>query len=276
MSIFDLYNSGYKNILLSFQVYGENLKLINTRPFNDAEIDSVRSNCVMDNNPQKVVRLHIKIGGYIYFTAFNEQDELVRGDKIDLKSVELVKLRHSNIGFDSKDDETIGIYIPINNKEIQIGAKIRRYGKDWEVYKKRPFNNFELDFVQSALVTTDKPDKYVLFFMKDGKQHKIPLSRQGVDCPIGSSIDLQNASLVTFYREGYGNELFVEVNSKKIEKNDENEDKSKIATKEKKEVEEGNNKRTVRNYKKLINILGKVVWFILGILFWGFVIYSIL
>ena len=213
MSVFDLYNSGYKNILLSFQVSGEHWQLINTRPFNDAEIDSVRSNCVMDNNPQKVACLHIKTGGYIFISICNDQEELIRGENIDIKTVELVRLCHRNFGFDSKDDEIIGIYIPINNKALILGSKIHLNGKAWEVVGKRQFNKYEIDFVQAACISNNKPDKYVLFFLKDGRQFKIPLSRFGVDCPTGSSIDLKKANLVTYYREGDGNVLWVEVNN---------------------------------------------------------------
>lgn len=212
MSVFDLYNSGYKNILLSFQVSGENWLRINTRPFNEAELDSIRSNCVMDNSPQKVICLHIKSGGYIYIPTFNEQKELIRGENIDIKTVELVRLCYRNFGFDSKDDEIIGIYIPINNKALILGSKIHLNGKAWEVVGKRQFNKYEIDFVQAACISNNKPDKYVLFFMKDGRQFKIPLSRAGVDCPIGSSIDLKKANLVTYNRKGDGNVLMVEVN----------------------------------------------------------------
>lgn len=277
MSIFDLYNSGYKNILLSFQVYGENLQLINARPFNDAEIDSTQSNCVMDNNPPKVACLHTKAGGYIYIQILNKQEELIRGNKIDLKNVILVRLCHRNIGLDSKDDERIGIYIPINNKDIEIGSKIKLDDNAWEVVGKRPFNKDEIDYVQSAYVSTYKPDKYVLFFLKNGGQTKIPLSPFGVDCPIGSSIDLKKANLVTFYREGDGNVLRVEVNSKTNENTNKTEDNriKKRAAKEHEEDEKTKNKNSVWNYKKIINLLGEIIRIILVVLFLSFVIYSI-
>ena len=275
MSIFDYYNSGYKNILLFFKVYGQ-LQLIDSHPFNDAEIDSIRSNCVMDNNAPKVACLRTKGGGYIYIQTLNKQEELIRGNKIDLKNVILVRLCHINIGFDSKFKERLCIYIPINNKDIGIGSKIQLDGNAWEVVGKRPFNKDEIDYVQSAYVSTYEPDKYVLFFMKNGGQTKIPLSPFGVDFPIGSSVDLAKANLVTYYREGDGKYLRVEVKSKTYENTNKTEDNriKKRAAKEQEEDEKTKNTKTVWNYKIIINLLGEIIWVILVVLFLSFVIYS--
>ena len=239
--------------------------LINERPFSDADIDSIRSNCVMDNNPKKVACLHINTGGYIYIPLLNEQEELIGGNNINLENVILIRLCHRNIEFDSRDDERIGLYIPINNKDIEIGSKIQSDGKTWEVARKRSFNKYELDYVESAYVGTFEPHRYVLFFWKDGRQTKIPLSRFGVACPVGSSIDLLKASLVTYHLEGYGNFLRVEVNEN-TNKTEDNQIK-KRAAKEQEEDEKTNNKNTAWSCKEIITLLVRGVIFILCVLF---------
>lgn len=94
------------------------------------------------------------------------------------------------------------------------------YGANsWQVTGNRNFSEEEINAVRNNVVVDGKLDektgekygKSVCFFMMKGGQTYIPLSNRGNDAPIGSSIDMRTAKLLTLHREGDGNIMRVEI-----------------------------------------------------------------
>lgn len=88
---------------------------------------------------------------------------------------------------------------------------LQKYGENWTVVESRNFNEAEIAAVRSNSVVNSQYGKSVCFFMKGGGQTYIPVSNQGADPALGSSIDLTTAKLVKLHREGDGNILRVEL-----------------------------------------------------------------
>ena len=271
----DHYNrGGYKNELLFCQVYGENWQIINDRPFNDKEINYIRSNCVMDNKPKKVARLRIKPGGYIYIPLISEVEDLPVGSTIDLKSVKLVRLGRWGTGLNRSDHEVIiRMSIQKYHKEEDIGSKIYIDGEKWEIIGKRALNNMELEYVSYACIVYNKPTKHVLFFTKEGNQHTIPLSEDGEDYPIGSSIDLKNAHVVTCFREGDGSVIRIRVYHSN---HNECTDANKKSIKDKEKVLQNDNKKCTIDSKKNLRTKLYDNMFFIGVLLWGIFVWIII
>lgn len=85
------------------------------------------------------------------------------------------------------------------------------YGENWQKVSERAFNAEEINAVRSNSVVESQYGKSVCFFMKGGGQSYIPLSKQGADAALGSSIDMSAAKLVKLHREGDGDILRVEL-----------------------------------------------------------------
>ena len=85
------------------------------------------------------------------------------------------------------------------------------YGENWQKVSERAFNAEEIAAVRSNSVVNSQYGKSVCFFMKGGGQTYIPLSKQGADVELGSSIDMSAAKLVKLHREGDGDILRVEL-----------------------------------------------------------------
>lgn len=92
-----------------------------------------------------------------------------------------------------------------------IFGSLTTYGENWQVVNERAFNENEIASVRSTSVVNSKYGKSVCFFMKNGGQTFIPISKQGNDPELGSSISMEKAMLVTLHREGDGNILRVEL-----------------------------------------------------------------
>ena len=88
---------------------------------------------------------------------------------------------------------------------------LQKYGENWTVVESRNFNEAEIAAVRSNSVVNSQYGKSVCFFMKGRGQTYIPVSNQGADPALGSSIDLTTAKLVKLHREGDGNILRVEL-----------------------------------------------------------------
>lgn len=88
---------------------------------------------------------------------------------------------------------------------------LQKYGENWTVVESRNFNEAEIAAVRSNSVVNSQYGKSVCFFMRGGGQTYIPVSNQGADPALGSSIDLTTAKLVKLHREGDGNILRVEL-----------------------------------------------------------------
>ena len=85
------------------------------------------------------------------------------------------------------------------------------YGENWRKINERSFNDAEIKSVRTNSVVNSQYGKSVCFIMVGGGQTYIPLSKQGNDAPIGSSIDMSTAKLVTLTRTGEGEILRVEI-----------------------------------------------------------------
>lgn len=95
--------------------------------------------------------------------------------------------------------------------ENVFGGSLQVYGENWQKVNERAFNAEEIAAVRSNSVVNSQYGKSVCFFLKGGGQSYIPVSKQGADPALGSSIDLTTAKLVTLHREGDGDILRVEL-----------------------------------------------------------------
>ena len=95
--------------------------------------------------------------------------------------------------------------------ENVFGGSLQVYGENWQKVNERAFNQDEINAVRSNSVVNSQYGKSVCFFLKGGGQSYIPVSKQGADPALGSSIDLTTAKLVTLHREGDGDILRVEL-----------------------------------------------------------------
>ena len=93
--------------------------------------------------------------------------------------------------------------------ENVFGGSLQVYGENWQKVNERAFNADEIAAVRSNSVVNSQYGKSVCFFLKGGGQSYIPVSKQGADPALGSSIDLTTAKLVTLHREGDGDILRV-------------------------------------------------------------------
>jgi len=93
-----------------------------------------------------------------------------------------------------------------------VFSTLNVYGDNpWTVTNSRNFNAAEIGAVRSTAVVESKFGKSVCFFLNGGGQSYIPLSTQGKDAELGSSIDMKAAKLVTLHREGDGDIVRVEL-----------------------------------------------------------------
>ena len=92
-----------------------------------------------------------------------------------------------------------------------VFGSLQKYGENWQKVAERNFNADEIKAVRSNSVVESQYGKSVCFFLAGGGQSYIPLSKQGNDAPLGSSIDMTAAKLVTLHREGDGDIVRVEL-----------------------------------------------------------------
>lgn len=99
----------------------------------------------------------------------------------------------------------------MENQNVFGGGVLQVYGESWNLVESRNFNPAEIAAVRSNSVVSSQYGKSVCFFLKGGGQSYIPLSTQGNDAELGSSIDMTTAKLVKLHREGDGTILRVEL-----------------------------------------------------------------
>lgn len=92
-----------------------------------------------------------------------------------------------------------------------VFGSLQTYGEKWNVVASRPFNETEIAAVRSNSVVSSQYGKSVCFFMKGGGSTFIPMSTQGEQVELGSSIDMSKAKLVTLERPGDGKIVRVEL-----------------------------------------------------------------
>ena len=84
---------------------------------------------------------------------------------------------------------------------MNIFATLKSYANQFKVANTRDFTQEELNLVNDAKVVLSQYGMSVCFFMTDGCQKYIPLSRDSVACD-GDKVDLKKAKILTLVKEG--------------------------------------------------------------------------
>ena len=84
---------------------------------------------------------------------------------------------------------------------MNIFASLKTYASQFKVANRRAFSPEELNLVNNAEVRLSQYGMSVCFFMKDGCQKYIPLSRDSVASE-GDKVDLTKAQILTLVQEG--------------------------------------------------------------------------
>lgn len=84
---------------------------------------------------------------------------------------------------------------------MNIFESLKTYASQFKVIKRRNFSVEELGLVNNAKVVLSQYGMSVCFFMKEGGQHYIPVSRDSVVSE-GDSVDLSKAEILTLKKEG--------------------------------------------------------------------------
>ena len=82
----------------SLTTYGESWKVVESRKFNDDEIQAVRSNTVVNSQYGKSVCFFMKRGGQTYIPISNRGNNAALGSSIDMNSAKLVTLHREGDG----------------------------------------------------------------------------------------------------------------------------------------------------------------------------------
>ena len=84
---------------------------------------------------------------------------------------------------------------------MNIFETLKSYANQFKVANRRAFSQEELNLVNHAEVKLSQYGMSVCFFMKDGCQKYIPLSRDSVASE-GDKVDLTKAEILTLKKEG--------------------------------------------------------------------------
>jgi len=84
---------------------------------------------------------------------------------------------------------------------MNIFASLQKYATKFEVSNTRDFDPEELAQVSSAKVVASQYGLSVCFYMKEGCQKYIPLSRDSSAC-IGDEVNLSTAKILTLVKDG--------------------------------------------------------------------------
>ena len=84
---------------------------------------------------------------------------------------------------------------------MNIFAGLQKYATKFQVKEARVFNTEELAEVVSAKVVASQYGMSVCFFMTDGCQKYIPVSRDSV-CQVGDVVDINKAKLLILEKDG--------------------------------------------------------------------------
>ena len=83
---------------------------------------------------------------------------------------------------------------------MNIFDALKSYATQYQETARRNFNEEELEQVKSAKVVASQYGMSVCFFMKEGCQKYIPVSRDSA-CSIGDTVDLTKAQLLTLEKD---------------------------------------------------------------------------
>jgi len=84
---------------------------------------------------------------------------------------------------------------------MNIFASLKKYASEYKVANRRGFSQEELSLVNHAEVKLSQYGMSVCFFMVDGCQMYIPLSRDSVASE-GDKVDLTKAQILTLKKDG--------------------------------------------------------------------------
>ena len=84
---------------------------------------------------------------------------------------------------------------------MNIFATLKAYANSFKPVNTRDFTQEDLNLVSKAEVVLSQYGLSVCFFMTDGCQKYIPLSRDSVACE-GDTVDLKKAKILTLKKEG--------------------------------------------------------------------------
>ena len=84
---------------------------------------------------------------------------------------------------------------------MNIFAGLQRYATRYEVKDIRSFNAEELAQISSAKVVTSQYGMSVCFYMVEGGQTYVPVSRDSV-CQVGDAVDVTKAKILTLEKDG--------------------------------------------------------------------------
>lgn len=93
---------------------------------------------------------------------------------------------------------------------MNIFAGLQKYATKFQVKENRVFNAEELADVVSAKVVASQYGMSVCFYMHDGCQKYIPVSRDSV-CQVGDVVDINKAKLLILEKEGSNDIARVEI-----------------------------------------------------------------
>ena len=84
---------------------------------------------------------------------------------------------------------------------MNIFAGLQKYATSYEVTNTRDFTPEELSMVKSAKVVASQYGMSCCFFMVDGCQMYVPMSRDSA-AAVGTDIDLTKAKILTLEKDG--------------------------------------------------------------------------
>ena len=84
---------------------------------------------------------------------------------------------------------------------MNIFGKLKEYATSFVLKNTRNFDEDEISQVKSAKVVASQFGLSVCFFMREGCQKYIPLSRDSQAC-VGDSVDLYQAKILTLEKDG--------------------------------------------------------------------------
>lgn len=93
---------------------------------------------------------------------------------------------------------------------MNIFAGLQKYATKFQVKDSRVFNQEELNEVVSAKVVASQYGMSVCFFMTDGCQKYIPVSRDSV-VSVGDVVDVTKAKVLTLGKDGGDDIVRIEI-----------------------------------------------------------------
>lgn len=84
---------------------------------------------------------------------------------------------------------------------MNIFAGLQKYATRYEVKNIRDFNAEELAQISSAKVVASQYGMSVCFYMVEGGQTYVPVSRDSI-CQIGDAVDVTKAKILTLEKDG--------------------------------------------------------------------------